>query len=233
MRDDVKSRQEVEPHEALAQIIDSYMFKLHTGVIAEVVSFDESKNTVDVQPLIMRKMRGAEPRKLAIIKNAPVLFYGAGGYVVTFKPQKGDVCELLINERSLAVWKQSGGIVDCADPRHHDLSDAVALFGLNHYAKAYQNLRDGIDVRTRDGNTSAHLQDGTITLTIGGQAMATITAESIEFAVGGSAVATLSAGGIEFHVPVNGPSGTFGGKVVESHTHSGVQSGGSNSGPPT
>ena len=41
---------------------------------------------------------------------------------------------LVFSQRSIDNWKQTGGIVEAGDPRHHDLSDAVAIPGI--YPKA-------------------------------------------------------------------------------------------------
>lgn len=215
MNDDILQKQESEFDESIAFIFSSLMKRVHTSNIGIVTQFNESTNTVDVQPCLMRKMTGSNTKMLPVIKNCPVYFYGAGGFAITFKPEPGDVCDLHFNERSLDVWKQTGGIVDPSMPRSHNLTDAKAYFGINAYTNAYQGLRDGMDIRTRDGLTSVLVKDS-----------------SIELRVGGSLVATFGSGGIQLAVPIDGPSGTFGGIKVESHKHGQVQPGGGQSGVP-
>ena len=214
-RNENLDKQEIEQNELLDHAIDGALYRTHTAMIAQVVSFDADRNTVDVQPVLMRKMVGYGARPLPVIKSVPVAYYGAGGYCITFTPAKGDYCQLWVNERSLDRWKQTGGIVDPAKRRRHDMTDAVAYFGLNDYGNAYQSIGAGLDLRTRDGTTSVHIEAGQITVT-----------------VGGTIIATMTGSDITFNVPVSGPSGTFGGVVVETHTHSGVQSGASNTGGP-
>lgn len=215
MTSDVLQRQAIEDNELFDEVIRSAMLKLDSSMIGIVTQFNEDLNTVDVQPVIMRKMRGQSPRPLSIIKNCPIKYYGAGGFVITFKPEVGDICDLSINDRSLDVWKTTGGIVDSGMARHHDMTDAKAYFGLNNYSNAYESLRDGMDIRTRDGTTSFLVKNG-----------------SVEVTIGGVLVATMSSSSVAFNVPITGPSATFGGVVVESHTHSGVQPGSGNSGGP-
>lgn len=48
----------------------------------------------------------------------------------------------------------------------------------------------------------------------------------------GSPILTINASGITSTVPIIAPEGTFGGKVVSTHDHSGVKAGGDVSGPP-
>lgn len=210
------TRQEITSDEAVGFAIDSVLYRLRTATVGVVQSFNAAQNTVTVQPCIMRKQRGksvAEP--LPVLQDIPVAYYGAGGYVVTFQPQKGDYCVLMASDRSLARWKLTGGVVDPAQRHRHDLSDSVAYFGLNEFSGAIGSLRAGMDIRTRDGQTSFHLEDGKQTMT-----------------VGGTKVAEMTSSGVEFFVPVTGTSGTFGGITVESHVHGGVQSGASNTGGP-
>lgn len=215
MTSDALDKQALEDSELFEEVIRSALLRMDNSMVGVVTAFNESLNTVDVQPVIMRKMRGQDPRPLAIIKNCPVKYYGAGGFVITFKPKPGDVCDLAINDRSLDVWKKSGGVVDSGMARHHNMTDAKAYFGLNSYDNSYQSIQDGMEIRTRDGDTGVLVKN-----------------DSIELKIGDSVVATLTASGITFTVPVTGPSATFGGKVSESHTHSGVQPGGGNSGAP-
>lgn len=210
-------RQEIEQEEMLAAVIDSAMYRVRTSTIGEVVAVDMAKNTVDVQPLIMRRIRGGSPEPLPVVRDVPIKFYGAGGFVITFIPEAGDVCELVVSDRSLANWKQKGGVVDPAAKHHHNMTDCTAYFGLNDYGSAIESVSAGMDIRTRDGTTGVK-----------------VTSDEIEFRQGGTLIATMNGTGVTFHVPIidNNATSTVGGVVVKTHPHSGVTSGASNSGPP-
>lgn len=202
------SRQELEQEEALQHSIDTMLYKLRTAQPGIVISFDSAKNTVQVQPCIQGKLRGKPAAPLPELLDIPVAFYGAGDYVVTHKPKPGDVCLLVASDRSLARWKQTGGVVDPAERRRHDLSDSVALFGLNHFEAAYQDIKDGIDIRTRNGLTSLNL--------IGTQ---------LSLEINGAPIFTASAGSVAFSVPITAPEATIAGVVQSTHKHTGVQPG--------
>ena len=215
------NKQELTDGEKLDFIIEQSLLKTRTIMVAECVSFDESRNTVSVQPLIQRKGIGEEKASnLPIIQNVPVAFYGAGNVVMTYKPEKGDTCELWINDRSIEQWKNKGGITDPQRARHHDMSDAVAYFGLNEYGKAYQNLKGGMDIRTRDGNTSLHLID-----------------QNVEVKINNTPIMTLTSSEVVFTVPIKAPVGEFKDslkideKEVKEHDHGGVVPGGSKTDP--
>lgn len=205
---------EITDSELFDEVINQALLMARTIMIAECVSFNEGRNTVDVQPALKRKFSNkAEASLPPIIRDVPVAFYGAGGVVVTYKPEPGDVCELHIVDRAIDSWKKLGGIVDPAKPRHHDMSDAVAYFGLNAFPDAYQSLRGGMDVRTRDGSTSLNVLDGSIVAT-----------------VGGTKVATMTASKVVFDVPIEAPKVKAAGKELAGHTHGGVQGGNDNTG---
>lgn len=205
---------EITDSELLDEVINQALLMTRTIMIAECVSFDELRNTVDVQPVLKRKFSGKTEASLSpIIRDVPVAFYGAGGVVVTYKPVAGDVCELHIVDRAIDAWKKLGGIVDPAKPRHHDMSDAVAHFGLNAFPQAYKSLRGGMDIRTRDGSTSLNVMTGSIVAT-----------------VGGTKVATMTTSKVVFDVPIEAPNIKAAGKELAGHTRGGVQAGGSNTG---
>jgi len=200
------TRQEMEQEEAISHAIDTLLYLLRTAQPAVVISFNESQNTVQVQPSLMRKLENRDPRPLPELLDVPVSFYGAGGYVITHKPQAGDVCLLVVNDRSLSRWKQAGGVIDPGERRRHDLTDSVAFFGLNHFAAAYENIKTGIDIRTRDGQTSLNMTEAELT-----------------FSIGGAPIFTASSGVVAFSVPITAPEATIAGRVFTAHTHGGGQ----------
>ena len=210
------TRQELEAEEAMQYSIDTMLYLLRTAQPGVVVAFNEAQNTVHVQPSIMGKQAKKDAKPLPELLDVPVSFYGAGGYVITHKPRAGDVCLLVASDRSLSRWKQAGGVIDPGERRRHNLTDSVAFFGLNHFAAAYQDIKDGIDVRTRDGLTSLNLKQAELALTING-----------------APIFTAMAGSVAFSVPITAPEATIAGVVQSTHKHTGVQSGPSLTGGPT
>lgn len=210
------TRQELEAEEAMQHSIDTMLYLLRTAQPGVVVAFNEAQNTVQVQPCIMGKQAKKDAKPLPELLDVPVSFYGAGGYVITHKPQAGDVCLLVASDRSLSRWKQSGGVVDPGERRRHNLTDSVAFFGLNHFAAAYQSIKEGIDIRTRDGQTSLNLTTGELALSIGG-----------------TPIFTASAGAVAFSVPITAPQATINGVAFTTHKHTSVTPGSGTSGGPT
>lgn len=214
------SMHEMSSDEASAYVMDQYAYGLRTCMIAECVSFDAAKNCVTVQPLLQTKIDD-KVSSLPVISGVPVGFYQAGGFAVTHKPAKGDVCLLLINDRSIAQWKLKGGITDPASPQHHNFNDAIAYFGINDFTSPIQSIKDGIDIRSKDGGSSLNVTGSTATLKLGG-----------------TAIFTATTSGVTFNVPVTAPQitanqATINGVAFTTHKHTGVTTGGGTSGGPT
>lgn len=209
------TRQELEQEEALSHSIDTMMYLLRTSQPGVVTSVDLARNVVNVQPAIMGKLSGKAANPLPIVQDVPIAYYGAGGFVVTHKPAVGDLCLLLASDRSLSRWKLSGGVVDPGERRRHDLTDSVAYFGLNHFGAAYPAIKDGIDVRSRDGSTSLNIKDGEASLTLSGTPIFTATPASVAFSV-----------------PIISPEATIAGRVFTTHEHTGGTEGDGTTGAP-
>jgi hypothetical protein len=210
------TRQEMEQEESTGHAIDTMLYMLRTAQPGVVTSVNLARNTVNVQPALMGKISGKSANNLPIVQDVPILFYGAGDFVVTHKPAVGDLCMLIVSDRSLSRWKLSGGVVDPGERRRNDLTDSVAYFGLNHFAGAYPAIKDGIDIRSRDGQTSLNLTGAGVTLTVGGAPIFNATGSSVAFSV-----------------PITAPEATIAGVTQSTHVHTGVQSGPNTTGGPT
>jgi len=203
------SMHEMESDESLLYSMDQNALALRTMMLAECVSFDAGRNCVTVQPLLQTNIDG-NVSNIPPIKDVPVGFYQAGGFVITHKPAAGDVCMLLISDRNISRWKLTGGIVDPASPQHHNMNDAVAYFGLNAFPDAIGGIKSGVDIRSKSGGDSLNVSGGSATLTLSGVL-----------------VFTATPAGVSFKVPVD-----FNGIPFNTHKHPGVQPGGGTSGAP-
>lgn len=153
------------PEEAHAAQIDGRLKDLHTMLPGIIASFDPVTQTASVQPAIKRIFTEKGAVNLPVCVDVPVSFPGGGDFFLTFPVKVGDECILLFAERAIDLWHVGGGTNSPAEYRLHDLSDGIAIVGLNsqpHKIPAF-NATD-TEFRNRAGDTHVQIKpDGTIT----------------------------------------------------------------------
>ena len=124
---------------------------IHTTTIATVVSYDATSSppraTVRLIPCSRRS--GSDGVDVCFrvpnLAGCPVVFPGAGaGIAITWPLAVGDTVAVLVAERSIAEWLETGSdTTEPADPRRHDYSDAFILPGMLHVsATATPDMHD-------------------------------------------------------------------------------------------
>jgi hypothetical protein len=177
---------------------------------ALVVDVNLSEQTVSAQPTIQASVADIDGNitsvNLPILIHVPIVFPRAGGFALTFPISSGDEILVVFASRCIDAWWQSSGIQVQAEFRMHDLSDGFALLAPTSKPKALENVSsNNVQLRNSSGLT-------VIEITPSGQV--NITASTIN--LNG---ATNITGGLS----INGSSYT-------AHQHSGVTSGGANTG---
>jgi hypothetical protein len=126
--------------EVIRFAIQRQLSSLRFSMPARIESYDATKQSVSVQPLIKQAYEDEEGERqverLPVISNVPVCFPRAGGYRVTFPVAVGDTCLLVFSDASLDIWLSQGGEVDPLDDRRNALSDAIAILGLYDFGAA-------------------------------------------------------------------------------------------------
>lgn len=119
-------------------IIEQRLMDTHTNYLANIVSIDINKATV--QPLNMFKIYGQKAQKSAIISDIPILM----PYKYVYKVEKetnelknieqkelevGDTVYCGVCDRDITEAKK--GNIAAVTGRHHNLSDSVIIAGLS------------------------------------------------------------------------------------------------------
>ncbi|GGA34063.1 Gp138 family membrane-puncturing spike protein [Hafnia psychrotolerans] len=230
---------------ALAKTISANLRVAMPGIIQ---SFDPDAVTCVVQPAIA----GAETDKsgniqsspLPLLLDVPVVFQRGGGVTMTFPVKAGDECLVIISDRCIDFWWQSGGVQEPVDTRQHDLSDAFAIVGPQSQAQKISGIStNSAQMRSDDGSTYFELNPATQTINIVAPGGFNVTAPLSTFSaavtvkglltwmagmVGSTAsgVAAKITGAINFL----GTLTSNGKDISDQHTHNSVQSGTDNSG---
>jgi hypothetical protein len=171
---------EATPERAAAVFAESLLKDTHTCLPGKVLSFDATKQTAQVQPLIQRLFVGDGAGTgwvdLPPCVDVPVQFPAGGPFVLTFPVAAGDECLLVFSERAIDFWWDRGGVQQPSEVRMHDLSDAFAIVGVSSKPRFIGGdgsggpppATDATELRTRDGTvilrvdaTGINLNSGT------------------------------------------------------------------------
>lgn len=164
------------------------------------------------------------PVQLPVLSNVPVQWPQGGGWNVTFPIQAGDECIVVFLDTMLDIWFQNGGLNNIPiDPRRHNLSDGIAIFGVRSTPRGLDNYStDSMQIRNDDSSVVIDLSDDGVTITapaitVNATGEVEVNAETVTIA--GSSSVTISS------------NTTIDGRVFLDHAHGGVMSGGSSTGP--
>lgn len=120
------------PPDIFRNSVISVLNGVNTSLPGIVVEYDASTNKATIQPALNKAyLSGA--MAMPILENVPVMFPGGSGFYVTFPIVKGDYVLLIFCQRSLDLWLSVGGQVTPNDPRKFDISDAIAIPGLQPF----------------------------------------------------------------------------------------------------
>jgi hypothetical protein len=188
------------------------------GVIQE---FDATKQTVKVQLAIRERINlNLVPTdiNLPLLVDVPIVLPRGGGFSVTVPVAAGDECLVVFGDMCIDAWWQSGGTENAqSDKRRHDLSDAFAVMAPWSQPRVLSNYStDALQIRSDDGNTVIEI-DNTGKISLTSQSEIDITAPTIK--INGSTL-----------VDIDGGNTKVDGKVFLTHKHSGVQTGGGQTG---
>ncbi|QHM71269.1 Gp138 family membrane-puncturing spike protein [Mixta intestinalis] len=234
---------EAELLEIFRHAVSSQLRVAMPGIIQ---SFDPDAVTCVVQPAIKGAVGDAAGNitsiPLPLLVDVPVVFPRGGGVTLTFPVNPGDECLVIFGDRCIDFWWQNGGVQEPVDPRQHDLSDAFALVGPQSQAKKISGISTtAAQLRTDDGLAFIEIDPVSHAVNItapGGLNVTTplatfsqaVTISGLLTWLGGmiGSLATGTAAKITGAIEFFGTLKSNGKNISDSHTHSGVQRGGSN-----
>lgn len=228
-----------DPEEALRAALDGWQVGVWTafpGIIDEV---NLQNMTVSVTPAIKEydTDEDGNTKQVTITQlvNVPITYQSAGGYSMTFPIAKGDECLVIIANRCIDGWWQSGGIQGQIEFRMHDLSDGFAIVGPRSQARLIPNISTtDVQLRNDAGTTFIGINPaGDIRM----KSPTQITLDAPLTTITGAIAAGDGVGGpynAIFAGSITATGNVTGNSIsLDSHTHTGVQPGSGNTGGPT
>lgn len=200
------------------------MRTINTCLPGTILNYNAGAQSASVQPMLKLRQPDGREESIPVLNNVPVIWPRSGGASLTFPVRAGDGCLVMFTQRSIDEYKSSGEVSIPLDPRAYDLSDAVAIMGFVSFGGG-GGADDAVELNF--GSSKVTLKENTVEVTG--------TAITLTGAVTVAGNLTVSgAGGGSGVVNINAPlllhNGT---NVGDSHTHSGVQTGGGTTGAPT
>lgn len=215
-------------------MLDRYFLErmkgVYTAIPAHVAAFDPATQLAQIELGIQRVDIDGKTATPPPIVDCPVLMPGDQW---ALEMQIDPKCEglALFSQRCIDGWVQTGGVATNPMKRFHDMQDAFFVPGMRPLPQALPEFQNnGIRLRNRAGTHWVWLKnDGTITLENG--------AGHIRMAPNGTVtingVTIDTAGNVTTDATVTASTNVVGGGIsLNSHTHGGVQSGGSSTGGP-
>ena len=146
--------------DTIALIAQSVRATIYTALPGRVVSYDPATQTATVQPLYKAKFNG-EPMQMPELLSVPVVMPRGGGYAISFPIRPGDGVQLMFQSRNADLWYNEGGEQEAFSARMHDLSDAVAVPGLEPAPNALEDAQDDrFEIRAEDPETRIEILEG-------------------------------------------------------------------------
>lgn len=154
--------------EVIQAALEGLKGQIHVAMPASVVSYDEAKQKANVQPQVKKltidQDGNEELLSLPELRSVPVVFPRGGGFFMSFPLQAGDQVLLVVCDRELNVWKDTGGDATPQDPRMHYIADVVAIPGCYPFNDVLSDAHASNMVLGRDGGAQVHVKADEIDL---------------------------------------------------------------------
>ena len=220
--------------ELLNIIIANKIADMHICMPAKILEYDYTKQKAKVQPALNQKYNDGEVIELPVIHNVPVMHPASGGASITFPVNVNDTVLLVFSEKSLEEWLLNGKQITPDDPRQNNLTDAIALLGLNPFSKISHAENNEDLLISYSGSKIRFKNNGSHLLQIEAENIEIIGAKEIKL-TSTTEVKLTSTTEIKIEAPeikLNGDV-KINDQLYNNHTHTGITSGPSNTGPVT
>ena len=154
--------------DAISEYVESNMkilkANLNTAIVGEIVTFDPATVTAEIKIGVEFFMQDGTTKPLTNLLHVPIMVLQAGGFTMTFPVKAGDECLILFQMRDISTWIENGSIIKPVSNRQLNISDAVALVGIQSAKTRVQNY-DPDNMKISSENASVTITpDGAITI---------------------------------------------------------------------
>jgi hypothetical protein len=161
-----KSKEGRRLRDAVALKAEEERGDIWTALPGRVKSFDPASQTITAEVMYKPRHNG-EPVAMPDLFEVPVVLQRGGGFTLTHPIKPGDGVQLMFQARNMDNWHGNGEAAEAATGRMHDLSDAVAIVGLEPSPKKLANYNaQDFEIRSDDGKNKIEISaDGKFAFT--------------------------------------------------------------------
>lgn len=131
-----------ELYDTLSNLKTDIFRSLNSVKIGKITIFDEVKKTAEVQILFKRILPDQTIQSYPLLLNCPIFTLQGGGAAIQMPIAVGDHCLILFSDRNIDFWFKTSSEGAPFDSRCHDLSDGIALVGLNALTSDLEDYAD-------------------------------------------------------------------------------------------
>jgi len=103
----------------------------HCIQIGKIEKVTKAEQTVEVTLQIRRPAQDGTSAAIPLLVDVPYFVLQGGGAYIDMPIAVGDYCIVLFNDRDIDTWWSTANQADPASSRKHDLSDGIAIVGIN------------------------------------------------------------------------------------------------------
>lgn len=195
--------------ELIKQLLEQELKELHVALPAKIENYDPETMIAEIT-LLSKKILNDEEVTIPKIIEVPVGHLNAGPFVIRPPYQKGDVVQVLFNERALDKLLITGDPESVKYKRKHAFDDAVIIKGLKAEQESKLNSNYGQDLLFENKEADSRIvmmKDGSLLAETNGDTDIKTTGNTTIDTGGNTTVNSGSP------VTVNAPTTTVNGKV--------------------
>jgi len=207
---------------AFAFILKKFLQNIDGMLPCVVVAADDERKFATVRPQIMVKGTDGELTTRAQLASVPIFHIGAGQFVLTFPVKPGDAGWIVASDRDISLYIQSGEEAAANTDRLHKFSDGLFIPDAARKFTLDPANADRVVLQSLDGSVYVALSADSIFM----KAPTKVRMETPLVEMTGDLTVD---GTVRGKTDVLSGSGNISGKT---HHHTGVTTGGGNSGGP-
>lgn len=129
----------------IRNIKDDIFRSLNCVKIGSIQSFNQEKKTAKINLLFKRAIND-KTISYPVLVDCPVFTLQGGGGSLQMPIAAGDTCLVLFADRNIDNWYSTGSEAAPGNQRCHDISDGIAIVGLNSLVSSLANYDDNVNL---------------------------------------------------------------------------------------